>query len=143
MVVALVAFAIAALIGALVLAVAVEPGPSPGDATLGYELAWDRLDFDALWTLSGRELRDGRTKPEFIAAKREAFQLQPELVRLARHVALEDVVAASRVAAARTRVELRDGAVVHNDLRLAKRQGRWEVVAYQLQPEASAPRPMP
>jgi hypothetical protein len=36
-----------------------------------------------------------------------------------------------------TRVELRDGTVVHNVVQLARRSSRWQVVAYRLAPSAS------
>ena len=33
-----------------------------------------------------------------------------------------------------TRVDLRDGTVVHNRVELARRNARWQVVAYRLEP---------
>ena len=56
MIAAGIAVAVIALVLALVVAVGLEPGPSPDDVAVSYELAWDRLDFDALWALSGDEL---------------------------------------------------------------------------------------
>ena len=44
--------AVFALIVALVVAVAVDPGPAPDESALAYEEAWDRLDFaDAVGSL--------------------------------------------------------------------------------------------
>ena len=62
--------AIVGLCVALVIIVSADPGPSPVDVALAYEDAWDHLDFEGLWTLSGDELRDGLGRPEFVAAKR-------------------------------------------------------------------------
>lgn len=132
MVTAVVLTAIVALCIALVVAVARDRGPSPGDVAVAYELAWDRLDFETLWTLSGPELRDGRAKDEFVADKRKAYEHNTGLTGLAREVGLEDVVAGDEVAAVRTRIELRDGNVVRNELHLVRRDQRWEVVTYEL-----------
>ena len=78
MIAAGIAVAVVALVLALVVAVGLEPGPSPGEVAVSYELAWDRLDFDALWSLSGDELRDGRSRREFMTDKREAYAGQRE-----------------------------------------------------------------
>ena len=39
-------------------------------------------------------------------------------------------------AVAITEVELHDRAVVHNRVEMARRNGRWQVVAYRLEPSA-------
>ena len=96
------------------------------------EDAWDRLDFEALWALSGDELRDGMGRRDFVAAKRAAYQRQPELENLAAHVAVEHLDAGRHAAIVRTRVDVRGGGVTHNELQLAHRAGRWVVVAYHL-----------
>jgi hypothetical protein len=124
---------------ALVVAVARDPGPPPGEVAVAYELAWDRLDFETLWSLSGTELRDDRPKHDFVAAKRAAYDRTPGLAGLARHVSLEDVTTGADVAIARTRIELTDGAVVRNEHRLARREGTWQVVAYDLRESSDAP----
>ena len=54
-------------------AIAREPGPGPADVAIGYERAWDELNFGLLWDLSGAELRDGMRRDQFIAAKRPAY----------------------------------------------------------------------
>jgi hypothetical protein len=136
-----IAVAVIALVLALVVAVGLEPGPSPGDVAVSYELAWDRLDFDALWALSGDELRDGRSRRDFMTDKREAYAGQRELAGLAREVKLDEVLRGSELAAARTRVILQDGTTVRNQIQLAEREGTWKVVGYHLEPDASAERP--
>ena len=124
---------------ALVIALARDPGPPPGDVALAYEFAWDRLDFETLWTLSGKELRDERSKPEFVAAKQAAYDRAPGLAGLAEHVSLEEIVGGADVAVARTSVELTDGSIARNELHLARRDGKWQVVAYELRESSDAP----
>jgi hypothetical protein len=136
---AIIAGAVLFLCLALVVAVARDPGPPPGEVAVAYELAWDRLDFETLWSLSGTELRDDRSKHEFVAAKRAAYDRTPGLAGLARHVSVEDVAGGAEVAVARTRIELTDGAVVRNELQLARRDGTWQVVAYELRESSNAP----
>jgi hypothetical protein len=136
MVTALVALAVFALVVALVVAFAFDPGPSPAESALAYEEAWDRLDFSALWDLSGDELRDGLDRKAFIAAKQAAYSQQQGLGQLAREVTLEDTRSARSIAVVHTRVELRDGGTARNEVRLTKRAGRWVVVAYQLRTDA-------
>jgi hypothetical protein len=132
-----IALAVVTLVLALVVAVGLEPGPSPGDVAVSYELAWDRLDFDALWAMSGEELRDGRSRPDFIDDKREAYAGQRELAGLARDVKLDEVLKGSELAVARTRVVLQDGTVVRNQVQLALREGTWKVIGYHLEPDGS------
>jgi hypothetical protein len=136
-----IAFAVVALVLALVVAVGLEPGPSPGEVAVSYELAWDRLDFDALWSLSGTELRDGRSRREFMDDKREAYAGQRALAGLAREVKLDEVLRGSELAAVRTRVVLQDGAEVRNQVQLALREGTWKVTGYHLEPDSSGERP--
>ena len=138
MIAAGIALAVIALVLALVVAVGLEPGPSPGEVAVSYELAWDRLDFDALWSLSGDELRDGRSRPEFMADKREAYAGQRELAGLARDVQLDEVLRGSELAAVRTHVILQDGTTVRNQVQLALREGAWKVTGYHLEPDTSA-----
>ena len=136
MIAAVVAFVVIVLVLALVVAVGLEPGPDPGDVAVSYELAWDRLDFDALWTLSGAELRDGRSRTAFIADKHEAYAGQRRLAGLATRVELGEVMVGSELAAVRTRVVLRDGTTVRNQVQLALREGTWKVIGYHLEPDA-------
>jgi hypothetical protein len=135
-----IAIAVVALVLALVVAVGLEPGPSPGEVAVSYELAWDRLDFDALWAMSGEELRDGRSRHDFIDDKREAYAGQRQLAGLARDVKLDEVLEGSELAVARTHVVLQDGAVVRNQVQLALRDGTWKVIGYHLEPDGSGNR---
>ena len=141
MIAAIIALVVVALVLALVVAVGLESGPSPGEVAVSYELAWDRLDFDALWAMSGAELRDGRSRHDFIADKREAYAGQRDLAGLARDVKLDEVRKGSELAAARTRVVLQDGTEVRNQVQLALREGTWKVIGYHLEPDASGNRP--
>lgn len=122
----------------LVVALVKEPGPTATDVAVGYEQAWDRLDFVALWALSGRELRDGLSKDAYVAAKREAYAQQQGLHRLVGQVRVERTVVAGDAAEVITRLALRDGSHVENLVRLARRDGAWCVVAYSLHPAEPA-----
>lgn len=134
----LVLVALCGLALALVLAIASEPGPSPTDVAVAYELAWDRHDFEALWSLSSSELRDGRKRHEFVAAKRAAYRDQPRLRSVVEHVEVEGVVARGRAAVVLTRLDLADEAPVCNELHLRRVSGAWRVQAYGLRPEPAA-----
>ena len=132
MISALIAIGVLALVIALVVAVARDPGPPPDDVAVAYEEAWDRLDFEALWTLSGDELRDGMGRHDFVAAKREAYRRQADLGRLASSVVVEQADSGKHAAVVRTRVDVRDGGVARSEIRLEHRAGRWTVVGYHL-----------
>ncbi len=132
MISAVIAVIVLALVIALVVAVARDPGPPPEDVAVAYEDAWDRLDFEALWTLSGDELHDGLRRKDYVAAKQDAYSAQPGLGGLAEDVAVEQVEAGKQVALVKTRVRLRDGGVARNEVQLEWRGGRWVVVAYEL-----------
>lgn len=130
-----------AVTGFLLYAVAREPGPTPADVAIGYEAAWDRLDFATLYDLSGPELRDGRKRDAFVAAKRAAYDRTPgQQGRLGATITVESIVEGDEHASVLTRVTTPDGSV-RNDLALALRQRRWEVVAYSLhrEPDGRAP----
>jgi hypothetical protein len=130
---------IVGLCAVLVAMVTVDPGPSPVDVALAYEQAWDNLDFESLWSLSGDELRDGLSRPEFVAAKRAAYERQTGLRALVDRVVADAVSEGRGFAVVHTRVELRDGGSAADALQLAKRGGRWLVVAYELQPDGAGP----
>ena len=132
MLTAVVGVAIFVLIIALVIAVARDPGPPPDDVAVAYERAWDGLDFDALWSLSGDELRDGMGHKPFIAAKRAAYLGQADLGGLAASVAVEHLEIGDHVAIVHTVVTLRHGGTARNELGLEQRAGRWVVVSYRL-----------
>jgi hypothetical protein len=135
----IVVVAVIALCIALVIAIGHDNGPGPGDVAVSYELAWDRLDFEALWTLSAAELRDGLDHQDFVTAKRTAYEQQRALRGLVEHVAIDGVsVTSGRDAAlVTTRVGLHDGNVVRNLVQLVRRNSRWQVVAYTLAPASS------
>jgi hypothetical protein len=133
---AVVAVVIGVLLLALVLAVAHDPGPSPIDVAFSYELAWDHFDFASLWALSGDELRDGLGRKEFVAAKTAAYAGRHGLGNLTRNVAIEDVDVRGTTAIVRTRTDLHDGGVAHNEVHLAKRASRWLVVDYRLRSDS-------
>jgi hypothetical protein len=129
---AIIGIAIFVLLVALVVVVARDPGPPPEDVAIAYERAWDGLDFDALWALSGDELRDGMARKPFIAAKREAYAGQQDLRGLAAATSVERLETGQQVAVVFTAVELRTGGSVHNEVQLEERAGKWVVTAYQL-----------
>lgn len=128
------------LCAAVVFAVAKDRGPGPGDVAVSYEHAWDRLDFEALWTLSAAELRDGLDRKRFIAAKKAAYASRAELRGLAEHIVVDDDIVRGDNALVTTSVVVRDGGVVHNTVQLVRRSSRWQVAAYAMVPATgSAP----
>jgi hypothetical protein len=131
---AVVGIVVLALALAVVVVIAKDRGPGPGDVAVAYELAWDRLDFESLFTLSGDELRDGLDRRAFIAAKRSAYQQQRALGGLVEQAGVDDVASTRDAAVAITRVELHDHSMVRNRVEMVRRNGRWHVVAYQLEP---------
>jgi len=128
----IIAIVVLALVIALIVAVARDPGSPAEDVAVAYEEAWDRLDFEAVWTLSGDELRDGMGRRDFVTAKRAAYDRQSGLGNLAARVVVEHLDAGKHAAVARTRVDVRGGGVARNEVELAHRAGRWVVVAYHL-----------
>jgi hypothetical protein len=138
MIFAVVLVLIIGLAVALVVAVAKNPGPSPTEIALGYEHAWDLLDFDVVYRMSGPELHDGLTKAEWIAAKRAAYQGGAELKNQVEEAVAEAAPRRGNSATVMTRLTLRDGTVVHNEVRLERRSRAWQVVAYQLRPAAAS-----
>lgn len=119
------------VIGFLVL-VATERGPSVGDLAVAYERAWDHLDFATLWAISGPSLRDGLARRQFIATKRRAYAGGDHPRGLIEQVSIDDVAVAGEVAVALTRLALRDGTELRNEVRMERRMGRWEVAGYRL-----------
>jgi hypothetical protein len=139
-IIAIVSVLVFALVIAVVVAVAKDPGPGPDDVAIAYERAWDQLDFETLYTLAGRELRDGLERDQYIAAKRTAYAQQRALAGLAARVGVDDSATAGNAAVVATRVELHDGEIVHNRVDLARRSSRWEVVGYRIAPTDSGVR---
>lgn len=134
---AIVLVVIALLIGAVIVMVAIERGPSTADLALAYEHAWDRLDFETIWALSSIELRDGLDRRQFARAKRAAYGSIDHPTDLVDTASVEDLAEAGDVAAAITSLVLRDGSVVHHEVRMGRRMGRWEVTGYTLRPEGA------
>lgn len=112
-----------------------DRGPQPGEIAIAYELAWDRLDFEALWVLAGDELRDGLDKKAYVAAKRAAYAGRADLGHLIDHVDLEVVDVGIGFAHVRTRVTLHAGEVVRNDVTFTRRSSAWVVTGYALAPD--------
>jgi hypothetical protein len=140
-IIAVVGVVVFALAIAVIVVIAKDRGPGPGEVAAAYELAWDRLDFESLYTLSGPELRDGLDRRGFIAAKRAAYAQQHELGHLVERVGIDQVATGRDAAVAITVVELHEEGVVHNRVEMARRNGRWLVVAYRLEPSTEdAPR---
>src|SRR5204863_8227668 len=97
------------------LVVAVTRGASqgPADTAVAYEHAWDRLDFSTLWNLSGPNLRDGRTRDQFVRDKVAAYRGEGHgLNGLGRSVQPAQVAVSGPVARGPSRLELHLGGTV-------------------------------
>ena len=114
-----------------------EPGPGPADVAIAYEHAWDHLDFDLLFDLSGDELRDGMRRDRFVAAKRNAYENADARTRLGADVRVETSIAGHQTALVVTEVAAQ-GSSVRNNVMLEKRANGWVVVGYSLRPDAGA-----
>lgn len=136
---AVVVAAVVVAAGVAVLVALALDRPDPSETALAYEEAWDRLDFDVLWRLSSPELRDGRDRDAFVAAKGELYRARADLAGLVERVTVEQVETAGRLAAAVTRAELTDGSVLRNRMRLRRVGNRWQVVSYRLGPPSEVP----
>lgn len=126
-----------ALVVAVIIGIARDPGPGPAEVAIGFELAWDRLDFSAVYQLMGDELRENLSRQEFVAAKRAALADGARVGHLVEHASVEQLDEGKEAAVAITRLELRDGGEIHNEVGLAHR-GSWVVVSYSLR---AAPTP--
>jgi hypothetical protein len=118
-----------ALLIVMWIAFGLEPGPGPADVAIAYENAWDKLDFDLLFDLSGEEMRDGLHRAQFVAAKRAAHA--GDNARIGAEVVVDDVVATRQTAVVATSVSSADGRV-HNRVMLEKRATGWLVVEYSI-----------
>jgi hypothetical protein len=126
------AFIAVASIGLLTLLGRSE-GPGPADTAVAYERAWDRLDFGTLWQLSSPSLRDGRSRDQFVRDKQAAYgQEGGGLAELVRSVRPERVEKRGPVARVFTRLELRDGQSVVDEMLLERNGTSWQVTAYRL-----------
>ena len=124
---------VVALLGFLLYAIAHEPGPGAPDVAIGYERAWDELNFGLLWDLSGPELRDGMRRDQFIAAKRAAYATASPRGPVAEEIDVDTFVEGNQSALVVTRVSA-EGTSVRNDVLLEKRANGWTVVGYSLRP---------
>ena len=127
-VVLVIALAIAVIVG-----VARNPGPSAADVAIGFELAWDRLDFAAVYQLMGDELRDNLSRQEFVAVKRAARGDGAHLGHVVEHVSVELLDEGKDAAVVVTKLMLRDGREIQNEVGLAYFDS-WLVVSYALRP---------
>ncbi len=128
----IVALTVFGVVVATIVLFARDGGPQPADIAVAYELAWDRLDFDTLWTLSGDELRDGLDRHRYLAAKAAAYAGRSDLGHVAARVDVDEAQIGMGHALVRTSVTLHNGAVVHNDVALTKRSSAWVVTGYEL-----------
>ena len=128
---------IVALVGFVFYAIAHEPGPGAPDVAIGYERAWDELEFGLLWDLSGPELRDGLRRDQFVAAKRAAYSKAEAPARLGARIAVETSVAGQQSALVVTRVAAGGGSVLNNVM-LDHSANGWVVVGYALRPDTEA-----
>jgi hypothetical protein len=132
---------IVALLGFLLYALAHERGPGAPDVAIGYERAWDELNFGLLWDLSGEELREGLHRDQFIEAKRKAYANAEPRGRVADRIEVETFVEGNQSALVVTRVTA-EGTSVKNDVLMERRANGWTVVGYSLRPGgATAPAP--
>jgi len=124
------------------IAVRREPGPGPSDVAIAYERAWNDLDFNLLYDLSGEEMRDGLRRERFVRAKQSALgdaRTRGKHPRAA--VTVETTIAGHQTALVVTSVTSGD-AHVHNNVVLEKRANGWVVVGYTLRPETEADKPV-
>ena len=145
MIFAAVLVVILVLVVAVAVGIARDSGPTPADVATSYEEAWDRLDFDALYAMSGQELRDGLERRAFVATKRAAYSHQPDLRSLASGITIVHVASSGETAIVVTEVVPHDGTdprtALRNRIDLARRSGRWEVVGYRLAPPTGVATP--
>ncbi len=124
MIFAFVLVLVLALVVAVIIGVAKDPGPTPVEIALGYEHAWEVLDFDALYRMSGSELHDGLRKADWVAAKRTASAAGAAVAHLVEDVAADEELVEGDAAVVTTRLTMRDGSVVHNEVRMLRRSRR-------------------
>ena len=132
---------IVALLGFLLFAIAHEKGPSAPDVAIGYERAWDELNFGLLWDLSGPELREGLRRDQFIAAKRLAYANAGKNARIGARITVETSIAGHQTALVVTRVVA--GGAVRNNVMLDHTANGWVVIGYSLRPDSEAVPPAP
>ena len=117
-----------------------EPGPGPSDVAIAYERAWDELDFNLLFDLSGPELRDGLRRDQFLAAKRAAYAQRS--ARIGAEISVETSVSGTKTALVVTRVTAGGGSVLNNVM-LDHTANGWVVIGYSLRPDSETAPPTP
>ena len=124
------------------IAVGREPGPGPSDVAIAYERAWDDLDFNLLYDLSGAELRDGLRRDQFVATKRAAYANVNAGARrrIGARINVETSVAGHQTALVVTKVTA-DGGAVLNNVMLDRTSNGWVVVNYALRPDTETAPP--
>jgi len=118
-----------ALVLAVIIGVARETGPGPADVAIGFELAWDRRDFSAVYQLMGEELREGLTRQEFVAAQRATDADHARAGQLIEQASVETADEGKEAAVVVTRLELHGGGEIYHQLGLVRRES-WVVVSY-------------
>ena len=108
-----------------------SPGPGPADVAIAYESAWDKLDFDLLYDLSGDELRDGLRRDRVHRRQAGRVRRRPAHARIGADSRVDDVVATRQTAIVATRVTTDEGSV-HNRVMLEQRATGWMVVGYSI-----------
>jgi len=134
---ALVVVVLVGLAVALVVAVALDHGPSPADVAVSYELARDRHDAQSLWAASAATLRAGRHRHDFVAETDRELAGAPQ--GLVREVVVEDEYAGVSDASVLTRVVRRDGTTSQRRTRCTQERGSWRVSAVTVAPDPGAP----
>ena len=133
----IVGLVLTALLVFMWVAVAREPGPGPADVAIAYERAWDELDFDLLFDLSGDELRDGMRRDRFVRVKRAAHERAGTPAGIGADIAVETTVAGTDAALVVTRV-VAGGDAMRNNVSLERRANGWVVVGYGLRTDPVA-----
>ena len=128
-------------LGFLFWAIAVEPGPSPTEVTVAYELAWGRLDFPVAYALSGEELRDGMSSETFMASGKLAFVRARWTDEKAR-VEIDGSIRSGNRARVEARMIAPDGEM-RDTVVLERRQGAWMVVSSSLHHDATKDQKVP
>lgn len=118
-------------------AVAREPGPGPADVAIAYERAWDALDFELLYQLSGDELRDGMRRDRFVRVKRAAHERAGTRPDIGARIEVESAIAGNDAALIVTRVGA-PGDPIRNNVTLERRANGWVVVGYGLRVDPGA-----
>ncbi|HEV7524408.1 MAG TPA: hypothetical protein VGP92_05545 [Acidimicrobiia bacterium] len=119
-----------------------EPGPGPSDVAIAYERAWDELDFDLLYDLSGAELRDGLRRDQFVAAKRAAYANAKSRAPIGARIGVETSVAGNQTALVVTKV-VAEGGEMSNNVMLDHTANGWVVIGYSLRPDREIAPPTP